>query len=548
MIKKFLKKKKVIIFLVVIVLIGSAYFFLKSEDESIYDFVIAERANLVQEISATGRVKAVDDIDLAFEKSGRVSKIYVDIGDKVEKGDILVRLESDELSAELSQSEAAVESAEAELQQYEAALESVQAELDELITGTRSGEILIYESKVKSAEVSYNSAVENIIDNLKDSYTKSDDSIRNKIDSVFNNPMSSNPQIVFSVSNLQLEIDIEWQRTLIETMLTLWKNSLLENENLDNIADNIGTAENNLNKIKSFLEDMALAVNTLSPSSDLSQTTIDGYKSNVYTARTNINIAITNLTTAKEKLNTAHASLSVAENELVFKKLGSVPEKIEAKEADIKQAEANIIAQKAEIKLKKSVVVASEARLYKNSLTSPINGIITKQDTKVGEIVPANAIVISIISEGDFKIEADIVEADIAYLKIGDIAKLSLDAYGDEIIFEASVSKIDPAATLIEGVANYKTTLQFKEIDGRIKAGMTADLDIITAQKTSVVCIPQRAIIYKIGNEKIVRILNSNNEMEEKIVETGIRGDDGKIEILLGVEVGDKIITSIKKE
>lgn len=542
------RKTKIIVFsLVVVAFICATSFFMLREEKSIYDFIIVEKADLVQEISVTGRVKAVEEINLAFEKSGRVSRIYVDIGDRVKKGALLVNLESAELLAELSQSKASVESAEARLRQYEAVLESSKAELEELKRGTRPEEILIYESKVKNAQTVCDSALENIEDNLRDSYTKSDDSVRNKIDPMFNSPRSSNPQIIFSVREAQLEIDIEWQRMLIETGLVLWNNSLTEIENLDNLAESIIVAENNLDQIKTFLENMALAVNSLSATASLSQTAIDGYRSDVYVARVNINTAITNLTTAKEKLNTSKTSLLIAENELILKKAGSTPEQITVKEANIKQAEANIISQQAEIKLKKSTVLASEAKLYKNSLISPIGGVITKQETKAGEIVSANNIIVSIISEGDFEIEADIVEADIAYLKIGDRAKLSLDAYGDEIIFEAVVTKIEPAATLIEGVANYKTTLEFAETDDRIKSGMTADLDIVTAQKTDVICLPQRAIIYKNGSLKIVRVLTENNEVEEKEVVTGIRGDGGKIEILTGIEVGDKIITSIKK-
>ncbi|MCK4386921.1 MAG: efflux RND transporter periplasmic adaptor subunit [Candidatus Pacebacteria bacterium] len=549
--KKFLKNRKIIIILVIIAaLIVAASLFLTREDKPIYNFIIAEKANLVQEISATGRVRAVDDINLSFEKSGRVRKIYVDIGDKVKKGALLINLESADLFAELSQSKASVENAEAKLRQCDAVLESAQAELEELKQGTRPEEILIYESKVKNAHTVYDSALENIIDKLKDSYTKSDDAVRNKIDTVFDNPRTSNPQIIFPIHESQLEIDIEWQRMLAETVLISWKNSLLGIENLENsnnLADQIDIAENNLDKIKSFLGDMALAVNSLKVSADFSATVIDGYRSDVCTARANISAATTNLATTKEKLNTANTALLVAKNELAFKEAGSAPEQIAAQEAKIKQAEANIIAQKAEIKLKQATVLASKAKLHKNSLISPINGVITRQDARVGEIVSANNIIVSVISEGDFEIEADIVEADIAYLRVGNQAKLTLDAYGDGIIFEAKVIKIDPAAILIEGVANYRTTLRFAEIDGRIKAGMTADLDIITAQKNEVVCIPQRAIIYKSGGGKIVRILTENNEMEEKEVQTGIRGDGGKIEILTGVEAGDKIITSIIK-
>ncbi|MCK5021922.1 MAG: efflux RND transporter periplasmic adaptor subunit [Candidatus Pacebacteria bacterium] len=548
--KRFFKKRKKLLISFIILIASIAvisFFILGKEKESIYSFVVAEKGNLIQEISATGRVNAVNDIDLAFEKSGRVSKVNIEIGDVFKKGQILIELESNEILAELSQARASVESAKATLQQYEAVLEGEKITLEELKKGTRPEEILVYESKVDNAKATLEAAKENIVDNLLDSYTRSDNAIRNMVDPMFSNPQGSNPEISFPISSSQLEIDVNWKRAFIEEMLFEWTNSLEQVDTFSDLTSNVEESEEYLNEIKTFLQEMAIAVNGLSASIDFSETTIEGYRTDVYTARTDINTAITNLSSAKEELNTADTALSVAINELSLKESGSTSEQINNQEAIIRQAMANINSQKAEIKLKESSVSASRAKLYKNYLRSPIDGIITKQDAKIGEIVPANEIIVSIISQGEFEIEADIVEADIANLKIGDKAKLSLDAYGEDIIFKANVIKIDPAAVLIEGVANYKTTLVFEEKDDRIRAGMTADLDIITAQKDNIIVIPQRAVIYKNGAGKFVRILMEEDIIEETQIETGISGNGGKIEILKGVREGDKVITSIKK-
>ncbi len=544
--KKLLKKKKLTFGIIVSILIVILAFYFFTKDETIeYNFSIAERQDLIQEISATGRIKAVDDVDLAFEKSGRINKINVEVGDKVYKGQILAEIESDEIYAELAQARAGVASAEAKLQQFEAILEKEKSDLETLKIGTREEEILIYQSKVTNAEAIYNASIQNVIDNIEDAYTKSDDAVRNKTDIMFKDPRTSNPQIVFSVNNSQLENDVEWGRFLIEQQLIAW-NSSLNDIDKNSLYEEITNSKNKLDEIKSFLENMASAVNNLSVSSGFSQTTIDGYKTNIYTARTNVNTAITNLSSAKEKFNTSHTSLLVAKNELALKQAANTPEAINSQKATIKQAEANIISQKAEIDLKKSAVQASLAKLSKNTLKSPIAGTITKQKAQVGVIVSSGEIIISVISQSDLEIETNIVEADIAYLKIGNKAKLSLDAYGEDVIFEAEVIKIDPAASLIEGVANYKTTLEFIESDERIRSGMTADLDIVTLELKDVIAIPYRAIIFRNGSERIVRILKENNLVEESAVEIGIIGNGSLVEIISGVNEGDKVITSIK--
>ncbi|GAH50049.1 unnamed protein product, partial [marine sediment metagenome] len=264
---------------------------------------------------------------------------------------------------------------------------------------------------------------------------------------------------------------------------------------------------------------------------DLTQTTIDAWRLDVFTGRTNVNTAIANITAAEEKVEDAKSDLALAEQELALKKLGATEEQIAAQEAQVKESEANI--QYYQAQLKKSII------------RSPINGIITVQDAKVGEIVPANTTVVSVISDGEYQIEAFVVEADIANLEIGDAATFSLDAYSEDEIFSATVVKIDPAAELLEGVANYRTTLQLEEEDGRIRPGMTADLDIVTAERENIIVIPQRAVIFKNGS-RIVRVLRDGNLVEEIEVETGITGNRGYIEIVSGIEEGDVVITAIK--
>ncbi|MFH1412510.1 MAG: efflux RND transporter periplasmic adaptor subunit, partial [bacterium] len=262
---------------------------------------------------------------------------------------------------------------------------------------------------------------------------------------------------------------------------------------------------------------------------------IDGYKTDVSTARTNINTAVDNLATADEKLTTAESALTLAENELVLQKVGSTFEQIIAQEAQVEYAQASVNNYK--------------AMLSKTVLRSPIEGIVIKQDIKAGEFASTQSILISIISDKQYQVEANIPEADIAKVIINDIARITLDAYGDDVVFSAKVIKIDPAETVIEGVSTYKTTLEFENEDNRIKSGMTANIDIMTGKAENVIFVPQRAVIQNNG-DKIIRVVDSSKssgqEIKEVKVETGLRGSDGNIEIKSGINEGDRIITFMK--
>jgi len=211
---------------------------------------------------------------------------------------------------------------------------------------------------------------------------------------------------------------------------------------------------------------------------------------------------------------------------------GTPIEEIAAQEAKQEQSEAS--------------VNKIEAKLKKNVLRSPIFGVVTRQEAKVGELVAAASPVVFLIADNDFEIKANVPEADIAKVQIGNQAQVTLDAYGRGVLFLVEVVTIDPAETIIEGVSTYKVTLLFQEEDLRVRSGMTANIDIITAKSIKVLAVPQRAVTQK-GQEKFVRKIEEEKVYEIK-VETGLRGSDGFVEITQGLKEGDIVITFLKGE
>ncbi len=487
----FLKRHWLISLIIVILAVFFVYFIFFRKSGSLPETVEAKRGNIVQEVSVTGKVKPSQSVDLAFEKAGKVAWVGAKVGDRVVGGQVLASQVNGDIAAQLDQAKASVK--------------EQQAKLDELKKGTRPEEIQIQQAKVNNARA-------DLADKIDDAYTKSDDAVRNKADQVFSNPRTANPQInnYLGIESI-LKNDIEWRRVLTENILNAWKSS----GGVDAAA-----AKKNLNEVKIFLDKTALAVNNATANSNLSQATLDDWKTAISAGRTNVNTAVVNLAAAE-------STLANEENELALDKAGSTPEQIANQEAKVEQAEAS--------------VKNYAAQLSKTILSSPIFGIVTKQDAKQGEIAAANAVVASVISEAQFEIETNVPEADIAKVKKGDKARVTLDAYTGDVVFDANVSKIDPGETMVEGVATYKTTLQFAKKDERVKSGMTANIDILTAQKENVIVIPRRLVIARNG-DKFVKKLGAGNQITEIKVETGLAGSDGNIEIISGLSEGDKII------
>lgn len=548
-------KRKIIIILissaVALILIATSIIIGQIKKPLPYEFIVVKKQTVTQEVSVTGKVKPAQAVDLAFEKGGKIKKVYVDVGTNVEEGQNLVALDSSELQAQLEQAKAN--------------LETQQANLAELQKGTRPEELQVYQTKLSNAQKNFDdgktelanvkskadSDLANLYDDVKDTvsdaYTKSDDAVNKQTQELFSNAYSENPQLTFIVFDSQTAIDAQSQRVTARDALAKLK-AIIDNNSSDYafLDDSLSKAENYLTQIKDFLNKVNSALNS---AANLTQSSIYTYKGYVNIGRTNVDTALTGVNTLKQSIasqkitnqknidteqasyNSAKNDLDVAQGELELKIAGSTPEAIQAQEAQAAASQAN--------------VNNISAQIAKTAIKAPIAGIITKQKAKVGEISQGGVVIVSLISQADFEIEANVPEADIAKVKIGDTAKITLDAYGSDTVFEAKVTKIDPAETIIEGVATYKTTLQFIQNDERIKSGLTANADILTNQKDSVIAVPYRAVISKNGS-KIVKVLIGKKN-EERKVEIGLRGSDGNIEITNGLNEGEKVVTFEKK-
>ena len=141
-----------IIIIIVLVLVLSG-----GEKKPTYESIIVSRGDVIQEVSTTGRVKPVESVDLAFERSGKVISVEVNVGDKVVIGEALAFLENQELSAQVLQAQAS--------------LEAEQAKLSEMKKGTRPEEIQAAETRLNNAQIGLVNAQNKTIADLESANT-----------------------------------------------------------------------------------------------------------------------------------------------------------------------------------------------------------------------------------------------------------------------------------------------------------------------------------------------------------------------------------------
>jgi RND family efflux transporter MFP subunit len=205
----------------------------------------------------------------------------------------------------------------------------------------------------------------------------------------------------------------------------------------------------------------------------------------------------------------------------------------------VNQAKAVIEGQRAAISQANANVANIAAQIAKNSLRAPMDGIVSQQDIKAGEIAPTGVPVISIISGAKFQIEAMASEAAVARIKPGEAADVTLDAVGAKL-FEAMVISIDPTDVENNGSPTYKVTLEFKKEEGSAKDGMSANVNIIVARHKGVLAVPEQSVIRKFDYDSVL-LKGSEGKPAERKVQTGFT-QNGFREIISGLNEGDEIV------
>lgn len=499
-----------------LMLLGAGGYWASSTPANSYIFKEVVEGSIREEVSASGNVEPPARLDLHFKGAARLVSLPVAVGDTVSAGDTLAAQDVAQLSADLEQAQAGIDVANARLEQ--------------LVTGATLEDIQLAETAVANATQGVADAKEILVDVLQDAYTKVDDAISNKVDQLLLGPKSANPQLSFAVTNTQLKSTVESERVSLGPVIAAWGNEV-KNIPLSGTVETFSDeAKTILQRTKLFLGTVADAANLANPSGSLTQATIDKWKTDISTARTNINASLTSITAADKALQIATGTWLTAKDQLALIKAPARPTDIALRQAEIRQAEA--------------AKAKSTAALRDATLVAPSSGIVVDTNGHVGEVVGPETTVVSLIPKGALEIKLNVSENDIVHVSVGQDATITLDAFGNGVVWQGKVVAIDPAETVIGGAVYYKTTVLFSNEDSRVRSGMTADVLVDTATKENTLLIPVSALSES-GGMHAVEVMK-NGSLVTQTVEVGIRDRNGMVEILSGLSVGDRVVVGVK--
>lgn len=183
-------------------------------------------------------------------------------------------------------------------------------------------------------------------------------------------------------------------------------------------------------------------------------------------------------------------------------------------------------------------------------IEAPINGVVSNLFIEEGDDIKAGTSIAVVSSDSELVIPVEIDELDIAEVKEGLPAEITLDALGRQI-FEGTVDKIAIEGINKWGVGSFEVVIRLSESDSkRIKPGMSANVEIIVSEKADTLLLPIEAVrkiddLYMV-NLKRTELTESPNAVPSAAdnmvpIKVGL-ASASYVEILEGLSEGDEVI------
>ncbi len=479
-----MKRNIVLVVIVLAVLLGAFTLFKKKNNEQ-NDYYQVKKTDVIDKLVFAGVVDAERRADLGFATGGRIIKNNAKEGQWVKKGQVLAEIDQSGVRAGLTQAMA----------QYQ--LTKVDNEINS-----------------KSSEVSYEKLIKEqnkVVENLKKEYLSGD--LQAYFVDESDADFYTKPPVVSGVyiGNIEGKYLIQPYRSHADSGYSF---------NYSGLEEGVDTVEiyqpGKLGTKGLFLQ--------FQPKGNYNNKEfiipIPNTRSSTFLAR---KTAYENALVKRDKL-IAEAKL---QKEKFIKDEGQQGDYANAR---LQQAAAQVRSQ--------------SLRLSDGKIIAPFDGYIVKNNLELGETVQALVPQITMFASKKKKLVLNTPEIYINKIHVGDHADIILDAYPDDV-FSGTITKIDDIDTMVDGVPVYETDVSFDQEDDRVRVGMNAHAEIVASKHEGVLAIPKHYIHKdEEGREKVYLI--KGDEIQEGEIQTGLTGNDGFVEILSGLQEGDKIV--LKKD
>jgi len=482
--------------------------------------VTAMRGSIRDSVKVTGTVQALREVDVASEGSGRATAVFADVGDRVVRGSVLARLDTDLAGAQARQAAAGVDVARARLKQAR-----------DTVTLTRSTTGITVEQAQKQAD-----AANTQLAKAETAASTTESSVNNRIAQAQLAVRSAETQLAEvrrgarDQQRKQVEAQVEmaqagydFAKSQYEVKKRLYTQGAASGTEFGQALAEFQQARSNLEQAK-----QQLSLTNEGPTAEqvrLAELQVEQANEQLRLAEQQRD----QITLALEDVNLAKTQVRLAEDQLAMARAGRG--EVTVRQSDIDAAQAGVKQAQASRDL-------AETALGKQSIYAPITGLVSMRLIEPGAWASNAHTVFRIVDISSVYIQAVIGEADIAKVAKGQEAEIAVPGLPGARL-KGRVVDVTPAS--ITGQRNFTARVLVKNEGELLKPGMSADVSLIVGQNASAVVVP-RDVIVEDRDQRVVYAVEGGR-IRIRPVELGAE-ERGRVEVASGVKEGDSLVVA----
>jgi multidrug efflux pump subunit AcrA (membrane-fusion protein) len=173
------------------------------------------------------------------------------------------------------------------------------------------------------------------------------------------------------------------------------------------------------------------------------------------------------------------------------------------------------------------------------TLRAPTSGVVLEKNVVQGQSVMAGQALYRIADLGTVWLEADVFEADIGSVRIGQHASVAFDAYPGDVV-HAMVGYVYPTVDSLARTGRVRLTLA--NAGGRVRPGMFGTVRIVTTLGRRAVVVPRQAALVT-GERQLVFVVDSAGRPSPRLVILGVEADS-LVEVKRGLAAGERVVAA----
>lgn len=481
------------------------------------------KGNVKVVVIENGTIDSVQSVEVKSRVTGRLAKLLVDEGDRVEKGQLIAIIDPQETEFRVRQDAAqlrgALSAASRTALEIEQRRESSRANLAQAISRVKSLEL-----EVKSQPILTKAAIDE--------------------------------------AQTTLDVAMEEKTRLVRSVHPTEK-SQAESQVREAEA-NVQNAQTELNRQEELLKNGYVAIRSV----ETARLNVELAKSRLENAQVNLSRTparhAVELRKADEQIASARATLSRAkanavQNPMKEQDLLSARAEVEKARTALRDAEVLMKTREqnlASVDQLQSILDDSKRNLGETEIRAPIAGIVVKKGIQVGELATglssfgSGSTIVKIEDRGSMRVKLNMNEIDVAKLTLGmkatvDVDALPADQYTGKVNKIAPASTVSAAGAATDAVVRYEVEIFIDNPNERLRSGMSAKCSLAVIDRQGVLTLPVDYV--KKEGRKAFAFFPPDNPKDPKAkakqVSITIGAQSGSVlEITSGLKEGDKVV------